>query len=43
MYELKNGILYKNGKATMCLGLSYYPSYHPLKFPVKPEDDPSAA
>ena len=39
MYELKNGILYKDGKATMCLGLSYYPSYHPLKFPVKPEED----
>jgi len=39
MYELKNGVLYKNGKAQMCLGLSYYPSYHPLKFPVKAEDD----
>lgn len=41
MYELKNGVLYKDGKATMCLGLSYYPSYHPLKFPVKAEDDRS--
>ena len=39
MYQLKNGVLYKDGKAQMCLGLSYYPSYHPLKFPVKPEDD----
>ena len=39
MYELKNGVLYKDGKAQMCLGLSYYPSYHPKKFPVRPEDD----
>ncbi len=39
MYQLKNGILYQDGKARMCLGLSYYPSYHPKKFPVRPEDD----
>lgn len=39
MYELKNGVLYKDGRAQMCLGLSYYPSYHPKKFPVRPEDD----
>ena len=39
MYELRNGVLYKDGKAQMCLGLSYYPSYHPKKFPVLPEED----
>ena len=39
MYQLKNGVLYKDGKPQMCLGLSYYPSYHPKKFPVRPEDD----
>lgn len=39
MYKIKNGILYKNGKKTFVLGESYYPSFHPCKFPVKPEDD----
>lgn len=39
MYEIKNGVLYRDGKAQLCLGLSYYPSYHPKKFPVRPEDD----
>ncbi len=38
MFELKNGILYKNEKKTFLLGESYYPSFHPCKFPVKPED-----
>lgn len=39
MYQMKNGILYKDGKAQLGLGMSYYPSYHPKKFPVRPEDD----
>ena len=37
MYELKKGVLYKNGKKAFGLGESYYPSFHPCKFPV-PED-----
>ncbi len=37
MYSMKNGILYQDGKAVFCVGLSYYPSYHPFKVPV-PED-----
>ena len=24
MYEIKNGVLYRDGKAQLCLGLSYY-------------------
>lgn len=39
MYEVNNGILYKNGKKTYVLGQSYYPSFHPCKFPVEPEGD----
>lgn len=39
MYEIVNGILHKDGKPTFVLGESYYPSFHPCKFPVKPEDD----
>ncbi|MBQ8309484.1 MAG: beta-galactosidase [Clostridia bacterium] len=39
MYRLKNGILYKNEKKTFGLGESYYPSFHPCKFPVPPEGD----
>jgi hypothetical protein len=39
MYHLKNGILYRDGKPVLALGLSYYPSYHPKKFPVLPGDD----
>ena len=39
MYEVINGILHKNGKKLFVLGESYYPSFHPCKFPVKPEDD----
>ncbi|MBQ9784335.1 MAG: beta-galactosidase [Clostridia bacterium] len=39
MYTLKKGILYKNGKKTFGLGESYYPSFHPSKFPVPPEGD----
>ncbi len=33
-YELKNGILYKDGVATIGLGTSYYASYHPEKVTV---------
>ena len=36
---IKNGILYHNGRPSLCLGLSYYPSYHPKKHPVPPEGD----
>ena len=39
MYEIKNGILHKQGQKLFVLGESYYPSFHPCKFPVKPEDD----
>ena len=39
MYCIKNGILYKNGKKEFVLGESYYPSFHPSKFPVPPEGD----
>ena len=34
MYSMKNGILYQDGKAVFCVGLSYYPSYHEKKVPV---------
>jgi len=37
MYTMKNGILYEDGRAVFCVGLSYYPSYHARKVPV-PED-----
>lgn len=39
MYKTKNGILYKNGKPILALGVSYYPSYHPSKYPVPPDGD----
>ena len=39
MYEIKNGVLFQNGKKTFVLGESYYPSFHPSKFPVPPEGD----
>ena len=39
MYQIKDCILYKNGKKTFVLGQSYYLSFHPCKFPVKSEDD----
>lgn len=38
-YTMKNGILYDNGIAKLALGASYYPSFHPAKFPVPPEGD----
>ena len=39
IFSLKNGILHRNGKQVFALGLSYYASYHPQKFPVLPEKD----
>jgi hypothetical protein len=39
MFELKNGILIKDGKPVFALGQSYYPSYHVQKVPVPPEGD----
>lgn len=39
MYEMKNGVLYHNGKAEFCLGQSYYPSYHEQKVPVLKDGD----
>lgn len=39
MYNIKNGILHKNGKPVFALGQSYYPSFHPAKYPVPPEGD----
>lgn len=39
MYRLKKGILFKNEKKIFGLGESYYPSFHPSKFPVLPEGD----
>ncbi|MBQ7867327.1 MAG: beta-galactosidase [Clostridia bacterium] len=39
MYSMKNGILYQDGKAVFCVGLSYYPSYHAKKVPVPETGD----
>ena len=39
MYSMKNGILYQDGKAVFCVGLSYYPSYHEKKVPVPETGD----
>ena len=39
MYKIENSMLHKNGRKLFVLGESYYPSFHPCKFPVKPEDD----
>lgn len=39
MYEVYNGILYKNGKPGLALGVSYYPSYHHQKVPVPENGD----
>ena len=39
MYCIQNGKLYKDGKPLFALGESYYPSFHPCKFPVPPEGD----
>lgn len=39
MYQMKNGILFRDEKPVFALGQSYYPSYHPQKVPFLPEDD----
>ena len=39
MYKLQNGILYRSGKPTLGIGVSYYASYHPLKQTVPPDGD----
>ena len=39
LYKVKEGIFYKNGKKTFVLGESYYPSFHPSKYPVMPDGD----
>lgn len=36
MYELKNGILYKNEVPEFTVGTSYFASFHPNKYPVAP-------
>ena len=38
-YEMKKGILYKDGVAKLAIGSSYYPSFHKAKFQVPPEGD----
>ena len=37
MYEIRNGILYRDGRRRIALGQSYYPSFHEKKYPVPPE------
>jgi hypothetical protein len=39
MYELKNGILCHDGQAEIGLGVSYFASFHPEKWPVAADDD----
>lgn len=39
MYKIVKGILEKNNKKIFTLGESYYPSFHPFKYPVPPEGD----
>lgn len=39
MYKIVNGILEKNNKKVFAVGESYYPSFHPAKYPVPPEGD----
>ena len=39
MYEIKDGILVKDGKKIFALGESYYPSFHEGKYPVPPDGD----
>lgn len=39
MFEIKDGILRRNGKKVFALGQSYYPSFHHAKYPVAPDDD----
>ena len=39
MYKIKNGLMYEDGKKRFALGQSYYPSFHPSKYPVLPDGD----
>ncbi len=39
MYKIENGILTKNKRKLFAIGESYYPSFHPCKFPVPPDGD----
>ena len=39
MYELKNGILYQDGKPIIAMGQSYYPSFHEAKYLAPPSGD----
>ena len=39
MYQLKNGILHRANRKIFALGQSYYPSFHPQKHPVPPDQD----
>lgn len=39
MFEIKNGIMYKDGKKVLGLGAAYYASFHKLKMPVPPFSD----
>lgn len=39
MFELKNGILYQDGKPVIAVGQSYYPSFHEAKYPAPPSGD----
>ena len=39
MYQIKNGILYRDGKPTLGIGVSYYASYHPEKRTLPPGAD----
>ncbi len=39
MYKIKNGLMYEDEKKRFALGQSYYPSFHPSKFPVMPDGD----
>ncbi|MBR2339669.1 MAG: beta-galactosidase [Clostridia bacterium] len=37
MYSIKNGIMYKNGRPVIGIGVAYYASFNPYKYPVPPE------
>ncbi len=39
MYEIKNGIMYKDGKKIFGLGAAYYASFHERKMAVPPDGD----
>lgn len=38
-HEIINGIYYRDGKPTLALGVSYYPSFHYAKYQVPPSGD----